>query len=94
MAANPSIANLNLFPRPEQALSESNKPKLESLLDRIKAALCKYFGENEETILNRISKYVIRPGAKSIAMMLGPIGMPLLSLNPMLAMGWAETPQG
>jgi hypothetical protein len=54
MAANPSIANLNCVPDTEQAVSESNKPKQESLLERIEASLCKYFGEDEETILNSL----------------------------------------
>jgi len=53
MAANPSVANLNLISETEQAVS--NDKKLMSLLERIGAALCKYFGEDEETILNSLS---------------------------------------
>jgi hypothetical protein len=53
MAANPSIAIPNLIPD-AHAVSESSKPKPGSLLERIEAALCKYFGEDEETILNSL----------------------------------------
>jgi hypothetical protein len=52
MAANPSVAILNQIPEKEQAVS--NDEKLMSLLKRIEAALCKYFGEDEETILNSL----------------------------------------
>ena len=52
MAANSTIANASLIPDAEQAVSGSGKAKLETLLERIEAALCKYFGEDEETILN------------------------------------------
>jgi hypothetical protein len=52
MAANPSVAILNQIPETEQAVS--NDEKLMSLLKRIEAALCKYFGEDEETILNSL----------------------------------------
>jgi hypothetical protein len=54
MAANPSIANPSLIPDTEQAISGSGKTKLETLLERIEAALCRYFGEDEETILNSL----------------------------------------
>lgn len=53
MAANTTIGIANLIPD-AQAVAESSKPKLESLLERIEAALCKYFGEDEETILNSL----------------------------------------
>jgi len=54
MAANASIANPSLIPDTERTVSESSKPKLETLLERIEGALCKYFGEDEETILNSL----------------------------------------
>jgi hypothetical protein len=51
MAANPSIANPNLIPNTELTVSET-KPKRTSLLERMEAALCRYFGEDEETVLH------------------------------------------
>jgi hypothetical protein len=50
MAANPSIANPNVIPDTEEVLSECSEPRLKTLLERIEAALCRYFGEDEETI--------------------------------------------
>jgi len=41
----------NLIPDAEAA-SESSKPKREGLLEQIEAALDRYFGEDEATMLN------------------------------------------
>jgi hypothetical protein len=54
MAANAKIAYPSFVPDPEQAVSASRTQKLVSLLKRIEAALCKYFGEDEETIVNSL----------------------------------------
>jgi hypothetical protein len=54
MAANPSIANPSLIPDTEQAVSESSKPKLESLLERSEEVLRKAFGDDEQTIANSL----------------------------------------
>jgi hypothetical protein len=52
MATNSSFADLNIVPDTE--LVVSNDKKLMSWLKRIDAALRKYFGEDEETILNSL----------------------------------------
>jgi len=52
MAANPSIANLNLIATAEQTFSEPSKLKPTSLLERCEEVLDKAFGGNEETIAN------------------------------------------
>lgn len=54
MAANPSIANPSLITDNEQIVPESGEPKVETLPERIEKALCRYFGEDEETILNSL----------------------------------------
>jgi hypothetical protein len=54
MAANPSIAYTNLIPDSEQTVSETSRPKLTSLLQRIEEVLRKAFGDDEETIKNSL----------------------------------------
>jgi hypothetical protein len=49
-----TIANPSLIPDIEQTVSGSGKEKLETMLERIETALCRYFGEDEETILNSL----------------------------------------
>jgi hypothetical protein len=54
MAANQSIAKLNLIPEAQQIISETSEPKPTSLLERIEAVLSKTLGEDEETIANSL----------------------------------------
>jgi hypothetical protein len=54
MAANPTIANLNLIPDAQHIVSEASEPKLTSLLARIEEALRKAFGDDEQTIANSL----------------------------------------
>lgn len=54
MAANPSIANPSLIPDTEQTVSESGKPKLETLLEGSEEVLRKAFGDDEQTIANAL----------------------------------------
>jgi hypothetical protein len=54
MAANPSVANPNSISDTEQAISESSKLKLTSLLERCEEVLCKAFGDDQETIANSL----------------------------------------
>jgi hypothetical protein len=51
---NSTIANPTLILDIEQTVSVSGKERLETKLARIEAALCRYFGEDEETILNSL----------------------------------------
>jgi len=52
MAADPSVANLNLIPEAERAASKDNK--LAILLERAEEVLRKSFGEDEQTIANSL----------------------------------------
>ncbi len=54
MAANPSIANPSLISGTEQAVSESSKQKLGTLLERSEEVLRKAFGDDQETIANSL----------------------------------------
>jgi hypothetical protein len=51
---NSTIANSSLIPDIEQTVSVGGKEKLGTMLARMEAALRKYFGEDEETILNSL----------------------------------------
>jgi hypothetical protein len=51
MAAKPNIADPNLIPETEQAVSED---KQASLLERAEEVLRKCFGEDERTIANSL----------------------------------------
>jgi hypothetical protein len=52
MGANPSIADLNLIPETEQAVS--NDKRQTSLLERAEEVLRKSFGDDEQTIANSL----------------------------------------
>jgi hypothetical protein len=54
MAANPTMANLNLIPNGQQIVSETSEPKPTSLLQRIEVVLGKAFGDDEQTIANSL----------------------------------------
>jgi hypothetical protein len=51
---NSTIANPSLIPDIEQTVSVTGKERLETMLARIEAALCRYFGEDEETVLKTL----------------------------------------
>jgi hypothetical protein len=54
MAANPSIANLNLSMNAPKTVSEPGEMTHTSLLQRIEMVLRKAFGDDEETITNSL----------------------------------------
>lgn len=54
MATNPSIAHSSFIPDAEQTVSESSKPKLETLLERCEEVLRRAFGDDEQTIANSL----------------------------------------
>jgi hypothetical protein len=54
MATNPTIAHSSFIHDAERTISESKKPKLETLLERSEEVLRKAFGDDEETIANSL----------------------------------------
>jgi len=54
MTAHSTIPDFNVIPAELQIVAEASEPKATGLLERIEAALCKYFGEDEETIANSL----------------------------------------
>lgn len=53
MAAKP-IVTPNLIPDTQQTVSQTGKPKLESLLERMEEVLRKALGDDEDTIRNSL----------------------------------------